>query len=117
MSLWVVMLATVAAFATMIVAAFVTPPPPSDVVLDKAMEGLWRGLPEYSILGPWSNNLTFAISRADNGDYLLSNNFDGPDNSMGWQRFYLQSSGASAGQLGCMGPRHERSSPRCRHLH
>ncbi|KAK3240311.1 hypothetical protein CYMTET_49842 [Cymbomonas tetramitiformis] len=70
--------------------------------LPDAFEGKWRGIPAWNILGPWSVNLTFDISKAENGDYLFENNlgYEGlSDDTMGWQRFYVEGSGETSGVL------------------
>lgn len=62
--------------------------------------GLWNGAPSFSVFGPFiPNSYTFGISMAPNGDYLLQNNilYDGEDS--GYQRFYLEGTGSTAGEL------------------
>lgn len=69
-------------------------------VLPPAFEGLWQGVPEFNIMGPWSNSLTFAITKASNGDYVFQDmiDYDGRT-GWAWQRFYVEGSGATAGNL------------------
>jgi hypothetical protein len=68
------------------------------------LEGLWRGVPSASVLGPFVNNLTFGISRSQNMDYLLGQDItydvhDIPYDLTGYQHFYLEGSGPTAGRL------------------
>merc|ERR1712072_1184001 len=71
------------------------------------MEGLWQGVPEFNIIGPWASNYTFGISRASNGDYLFENNlpYDSRENFrsekdlLGWQRMYIEGSSGTPGLL------------------
>eukprot|EP00928_Gymnodinium_smaydae_P027537 TRINITY_DN21271_c0_g3_i1.p1 TRINITY_DN21271_c0_g3~~TRINITY_DN21271_c0_g3_i1.p1 ORF type:complete len:467 (-),score=42.74 TRINITY_DN21271_c0_g3_i1:197-1552(-) len=72
----------------------------SSFTLPSAFEGLWSGIPEVSIMGPWSNNFTFSISKADNGDYVFQNMipYDGGADRA-WQRFYVEASGETSGNL------------------
>jgi len=67
--------------------------------LPQGFEGLWRGVPAASILGPWNVNYTFGITRTENGDYLMDDNVLYIDNSTSWQRFYVSSSGPTRGVL------------------
>ena len=68
-------------------------PASASFTLPAGFEGLWEGRPAFSPLGPWAGNLTFGVSRAANGDYLLQNGlpFGLPS---GWQRFYVEVRGA-----------------------
>jgi hypothetical protein len=70
----------------------------------KGFEGLWKGVPQSSVLGPWENELVFSITKAQNGDYLLEDNMKYGSNAKnetgtGWQRFYVEGSGATSGSL------------------
>ena len=95
-----------------------------------AFTGLWRGIPTENVLGPWTNMLSFHVSRASNGDYYMGDNrhllpmqcsgtcwricgltgdnivYDVPSTdtfnittASGWQRFYVEGSGPTAGLL------------------
>jgi len=59
------------------------------------------GTPEYNIIGPYHNPYVFSVSRTEKGDYLLEANlyYDQVTTNMGWQRFYVQGYGGSAGTL------------------
>jgi len=80
--------------------------------LPEGFEGIWQGVPYSSVLGAWTgNNMTFAISRAESGDYLMVTNlkYDAEANFSeywSWQRSYVKSSGQWGGDiLHCPGPR------------
>lgn len=71
-----------------------------DFILPAAFEGLWRGSPSVGVIGPFSpDSFEFAITKAPNGDYLLEDNllFDGA--VIGYQRFYVEGIGKTAGTL------------------
>ena len=76
---------------------------PHSVDIPHSLLGTWQGVPSTSILGPWSTNLTVGIARAKNLDYFIGQNvnFDASATAdlTGWQRFYLESTGAAAGRL------------------
>lgn len=85
--------------------------------LPPSFEGTWQGIPYASVIGPWSENFTFSISRDDLGsesDYVFEANlpFDAsPEfrDYWSWQRSYLRVSGEERGQLlHCPGPRSPR---------
>jgi hypothetical protein len=70
--------------------------------------GLWEGVPAENVLGPWSNVLRFSISQAPNGDTYMGDNilYDVPSvdtfnssTASGWQRFYVEGTGPTAGLL------------------
>lgn len=72
----------------------------SGFALPAAFEGLWNGGPLFTVLGPFApSTYTFSISKSPAGDYLLENNikYDGGDS--GYQRFYLEGYGGTAGSL------------------
>ena len=74
----------------------------SNFVLPENFLGLWVGRPDYSMLGPWSNEALFgfSISRAPNGDYLFEDNLIYDSHQItGYQRFYVEGSGDTAGSL------------------
>eukprot|EP00931_Biecheleriopsis_adriatica_P121129 TRINITY_DN96206_c0_g1_i1.p1 TRINITY_DN96206_c0_g1~~TRINITY_DN96206_c0_g1_i1.p1 ORF type:complete len:442 (+),score=58.57 TRINITY_DN96206_c0_g1_i1:65-1390(+) len=79
--------------------------------LPRIFEGIWQGIPYASVLGPWSHNFTFSITRSVKGDYLLQANlpFDASPEFRqywSWQRSYLKGSGQDEGRLlHCPGPR------------
>jgi hypothetical protein len=69
-------------------------------VLPTSFLGLWKGGPEYNIIGPFApNSFEFGISQAPNGDYLFEDNLLYDDVMIGYQRFYVEGSGATAGTL------------------
>lgn len=70
-----------------------------DFVLPKSFEGIWNGIPTYSMVGPWKNLSIFSISRASNGDYLIEDKLSFDGLNMGYQRFYIQGTGTNAGYL------------------
>ena len=79
--------------------------------LPVAFEGTWQGIPDASVIGPWSENFIFSISREDNSDYVFEANlpFDASPRFRAfwsWQRSYLRVSGEDRGRLlHCPGPR------------
>jgi len=66
-----------------------------------AFEGLWVGQPEFTPMGPWTNDnpYEFSISKVSNGDYLMEVNLDPNDILSGWQRFYIEGDSDSPGLL------------------
>ena len=44
-----------------------------DFTLPANFEGTWQGIPEVSVIGPWSQNFTFSISK-DAEDYVFEAN-------------------------------------------
>lgn len=88
-------------------------PVAADFRLPAAFEGTWQGVPYASVVGPWSENFTFSISKLDT-DYLFEANlpFDASPEFRpywSWQRSYLQVSGEDEGRLlHCPGPRNPR---------
>eukprot|EP00439_Symbiodinium_sp_Y106_P078777 s1231_g17.t1 len=79
--------------------------------LPPSFEGTWQGVPYASVVGPWSENFTFAITKLPQGDYLFQANlpFDASPKFRkywSWQRSYLRVSGDDRGRLlHCPGPR------------
>jgi len=71
-------------------------------VMPKGFEGLWSGVPEYNVLGPWDSNITFSIAKAANGDYLMQDIL-AYDTAIlpawGWQRFYVEGNSTEEGLL------------------
>mmetsp|Transcript_9205 Transcript_9205/g.13812 ORF Transcript_9205/g.13812 Transcript_9205/m.13812 type:complete len:478 (-) Transcript_9205:226-1659(-) len=69
--------------------------------LPKEYEGLWSGIPETTILGPFKDSFHFGIHRMSNGDYRFSDNVMviDPGTPSSWQRYYVQGSGELAGTL------------------
>lgn len=69
--------------------------------LPEAFIGTWQGTPEYSMLGPYSNNTyTFSISVSEKGDILFQNSLVFDEYSeMGYQRFYVEGYGENSGAL------------------
>lgn len=72
-----------------------------EFVLPDSFLGTWMGTPEYNIIGPYHNPYVFSVSRTEAGDYMLEANlyYDQVTTNMGWQRFYVQGYGESAGTL------------------
>lgn len=69
-------------------------------ILPKAFEGLWRGQASRNIIGPFTpNSFEFAISKAPNGDYLFEDNLLYDHAMIGYQRFYVEGTGPTAGTL------------------
>ena len=67
--------------------------------IPSSFEGNWVGIPSFSALGPFDNNYTFTITAVSNGDYLLENNIIYDGYLMGWQRFYVEGTSPSPGEL------------------
>lgn len=75
-------------------------PTTSAVVVPEPFLGSWAGVPSASTLGPFTNNFTFSISKANNGDYLFEDNFAFDHcREFGWQRFYMN--GETGGMYFC----------------
>ena len=72
-----------------------------DFVLPKSFLGSWIGSLDYSMFGPYNgNSYLFSISQAPNGDYVFENNIVYDElASMGYQRFYVEGTGATASNL------------------
>ena len=66
--------------------------------LPAQFQGLWAGTPDFNIMGPLSSYL-FSISQSPDGDYLFENNLVYGRQKMGYQRFYVEGSGSTAGTL------------------
>jgi len=66
--------------------------------LPRVFEGTWNGAPDFAALGPISN-YTFSIAQSSNGDYLMENNLNYDGLLMGYQRFYVEGIGSTAGSL------------------
>ena len=89
------------------------------------LRGAWQGIPHASVVGPWSENFTFAITR-NKSKSKLSNSSDDFDNYLfeanlpfdaspafhefwSWQRSYFRVSGEDRGRLlHCPGPRNPK---------
>eukprot|EP01031_Cornospumella_fuschlensis_P024943 gene24941-30136_t len=69
-----------------------------DFVLPKTFEGLWKGQASRNIIGPL-DSFEFAISRSPNGDYLFEDNLLYDNVMIGYQRFYVEGTGSTAGTL------------------
>lgn len=68
-------------------------------VLPQAYLGTWTGRPNTSVVGPFLHYL-FSISQSQNGDYLLDVNLVLDSHEVtGYQRFYIQGSGAQVGTM------------------
>ena len=73
----------------------------NEFVLPEPFTGSWLGRLEFSAFGPYSEeSYLFSISQAPNGDYLFENNIVYDELAhMGYQRFYVEGTGDSAGSL------------------
>lgn len=72
----------------------------SSFTFPTSFEGFWAGRFEFAMLGPMSHFTAFSISKAPNGDYLMEQNIAYDDHElMGYQRFYVEGSGETAGEL------------------
>jgi hypothetical protein len=72
----------------------------SAFALPDAFLGTWVGEPEFNIIGPYAeDSYTFLISKSPKGDYLFSNNIFYDSESIGYQRFYVEGYGETAGNL------------------
>lgn len=67
-------------------------------VLPKSFQGTWAGSPAYNVLGPLRTYF-FSISESPDGDYLFENNLVYDSLMIGYQRFYIEGSGSTAGTL------------------
>jgi len=92
---------------------------PETFLLPATFEGAWQGVPHASVIGPWSENFTFAIAKdshkdGSDGSYLFEANlpFDASPafrQFWSWQRSYLRISGEDRGRLlHCPGPRNPK---------
>ena len=95
------------------------PVKPEPFLLPATFEGAWQGIPHASVVGPWSENFTFAITRNksssdDFDNYLFEANlpFDASPafhEFWSWQRSYFRVSGEDRGRLlHCPGPRNPK---------
>eukprot|EP00438_Fugacium_kawagutii_P035268 Skav227227 [mRNA] locus=scaffold2048:541165:543590:- [translate_table: standard] len=90
--------------------------------LPTSFVGTWQGIPDASVIGPWTENFTFSISREGQDgqggqdsqgeeNYVFEANLpfdasDAFDRYWSWQRSYLRVSGEDRGRLlHCPGPR------------
>lgn len=73
----------------------------NDFVLPKSFLGSWTGKIEFGMFGPYSEEYyLFSISQAPNKDYLFENNIVYDELAhMGYQRFYVEGTGDTAGNL------------------
>jgi hypothetical protein len=71
----------------------------AEFVLGQDFLGLWSGTPEFTIVGSGSDLMTFGVSQGPNGDYLFQDSIVVDHSNVGWQRFYIEGSGESAGTL------------------
>lgn len=52
--------------------------------------GVWSGVPEYNVLGPWQSNYTFGINFDPvTGHGMLESLLNWNDGTYGWQRWYV----------------------------
>lgn len=73
-----------------------------DFVLPEKFLGTWIGTAEYSVLGPFTtDSFVFSVAKSESGDFLLENNlrYGAYDALMGYQRFYVEGYGDTAGTL------------------
>jgi hypothetical protein len=70
----------------------------SSFALPDEFEGTWFGTPEFNIMGPLQSYL-FSISKTPGGDYLFEINLHYDTLMIGYQRFYVEGYGETAGTL------------------
>jgi hypothetical protein len=80
--------------------ATATAPDSQSFALPDEFVGLWRGGPQFNVLGPLGEeDYTFSISKSAAGDYLFENNVVYDAAYSGYQRFYVEGYGETAGSL------------------
>lgn len=67
--------------------------------LPESFLGLWIGTPQFNALGPFSNIYAFSISKSPAGDYLMEDNIAYDNGKIGYQRFYVEGYGDTAGSM------------------
>jgi hypothetical protein len=65
----------------------------SQVVFPPDFIGTWTGIPEVSVLGPWTTLFTFHIAADPSGGWFMHDVMNSSDGMTGVQRFYVDGSG------------------------
>ena len=77
--------------------------PAAQFALPEGFAGTWNGAPSHTVLGPFSTpayTLGISTNSGPLNDTIIDNNMDFDDVYYGWQRFYIEGSGESSGDLG-----------------